>query len=81
MVYNNDISICSKIVKKLDLQLVGSMTYTNHMPLMLHDPIQGLDLDTSFRGGGPCDFSVSPRSKWGSFQLGGLLGQGFGLGL
>ena len=39
-------------------------------------------------GGGPCDFSVSLRSKsffflfWGTFiQLGGLLGQGPGLGL
>ena len=38
--------------------------------------------------GGPCDFSVSPRSKsfffifWGTFiRLGGLLGQGLGLGL
>ena len=39
-------------------------------------------------GGGPCDFSVSPRSKsffflpFGTFiQLGGLFGQGLGLGL
>ena len=40
-------------------------------------------------GGGPCDFSVSPRSKsffffWrgGTFiRLGGLFGQGLGLGL
>ena len=38
-------------------------------------------------GGVPCDFSVSPRSKsffflgGGNFiQLGGLLGQGLGLG-
>ena len=39
-------------------------------------------------GGGPCDFSVSPRSKsfffllWGTFiRLWGLFGQGLGLGL
>ena len=39
-------------------------------------------------GGGPCDFSVSPWSKpffflfLGTFiRLGGLLGQGLGLGL
>ena len=39
-------------------------------------------------GGGPCDFSVSPRSKsffffyWGTIiHLGGLFGQGLGLGL
>ena len=38
-------------------------------------------------GGGPCDFSVSPRSKsffflfWGTFiRLRGLLGQRLGLG-
>ena len=38
--------------------------------------------------GGPCDFSVSPRSKsfffffWGTvIRLGGLFGQGLGLGL